>query len=63
MPFNEERTGFKKLQPISPGTYWISVYLFDAFIHLIYCYLLYWVHKTIDTYHIFDEMEYGKIYN
>lgn len=60
MPFNEERTEFKKLQPISPGVYWISVFLFDAIVHVAYCYLLYWVHIAIDTYHIFDQMEYGK---
>lgn len=63
MPFNEERTEFKKLQSISPGVYWLSVFLFDGIVHLAYCYLLYWVHIAIDTYHIFDHMEYGKLQN
>lgn len=60
MPFNEERTEFKKLQPISPFVYWTSVFLFDALIHGMYSYFMYTIHIWADTYHVFDEKEYGK---
>lgn len=60
MPFNEERTEFKKLQPISPFVYWTSVYMFDALIHAIYSYFMYTVHIWADSYHVFEEKEYGK---
>lgn len=62
MPFNEERTEFKKLQPITPFVYWTSVYLFDAVVHAMFCYFLYCVHIWIDTYHVFDGQEYCKCY-
>lgn len=60
MPFNEERTEFKKLQPISPFVYWTSVYIFDALIHAIYSYFMYTIHRWADTHHLFDEKEYSK---
>lgn len=59
MPFNEERTEFKKLQPISPFVYWTSVYLFDVAVHMLFCSFLYCVHMWIDTHHVFDTDEYG----
>lgn len=60
MPFNEERTEFKKLQPIAPFIYWTSTYLFDAIIHSMFSYFMYTIHIWIDTHHIFEEREYGK---
>lgn len=60
MPFNEERTEFKKLQPISPFVYWTSVFMFDALIHAIYSYFMYTIHYWADTHHVFDEKEYSK---
>lgn len=60
MPFNEERTEFKKMQPISPFIYWTSVYLFDATIHVMYSYLMYLAHIWCDVNHIFDAREYGE---
>lgn len=59
MPFNEERTEFKKMQPISPFIYWTSVFLFDAVIHSFYSYLIYLAHIWCDVHHIFDTREYG----
>lgn len=60
MPFNEERTEFKKMQPISPFIYWTSVFLFDALIHALYAYFMYTIHIWCDTHHIFEAKEYGK---
>lgn len=60
MPFNEERTEFKKMQPISPFVYWTSVFLFDAVIHSIFAYLMFTLHIWLDTHHVFDTKEYGK---
>lgn len=60
MPFNEERTEFKKLQPISPFVYWTSVFMFDAVIHAIYSYFMYTIHIWADSYHVFDDKEYSK---
>lgn len=59
MPFNEERTEFKKLQPIAPFVYWTATYLFDAVIHSMFSYFMYTIHVWIDTHHVFDEKEYG----
>lgn len=61
MPFNEERTEFKKMQPISPFIYWTSVFLFDALIHAMFAYFMYTIHIWSDTHHIFEAKEYGKI--
>lgn len=59
MPFNEERTEFKKMQPISPFIYWTSVYLFDAMIHIMYSYFIYLVHIWCDTHQVFETKEYS----
>lgn len=59
MPFNEERTEFKKMQPISPFIYWTSVFLFDAMIHAMYAYFMYTIHIWCDVHHIFETKEYG----
>ncbi|XP_055305939.1 phospholipid-transporting ATPase ABCA1 isoform X3 [Sitodiplosis mosellana] len=58
MPFNEERTEFKKMQPISPFIYWTSVFLFDAMIHSLYSYFMYTIHIWSDAHHIFETKEY-----
>lgn len=60
MPFNEERTEFKKLQPISPFVYWTSVFMFDALIHAIYSYFMYTIHIWADSHHVFDDKEYSE---
>lgn len=59
MPFNEERTEFKKMQPISPFIYWTSVFMFDAMIHALYSYFMYTIHIWCDAHHIFETKEYG----
>lgn len=61
MPFNEERTEFKKMQPISPFIYWTSFFLFDALIHTMYSYFMYTIHIWCDIHHIFETKEYGKL--
>lgn len=60
MPFNEERTEFKKMQPISPFIYWTSIFLFDALVHALYSYFMYTVHIWVDTHRVFETNEYGK---
>lgn len=59
MPFNEERTEFKKMQPISPFIYW-TVFLFDATIHFLYSYFMYTTHIWLDTHKVFETNEYSK---
>lgn len=60
MPFNEERTEFKKMQPISPFIYWTSVFLFDATIHFLYSYFMYTMHIWLDSHNVFEDNEYSK---
>lgn len=59
MPFNEERTEFKKMQPISPFIYWTSVFMFDAMIHALFSYFMYTIHIWFDTHHLFEAKENG----
>lgn len=59
MPFNEERTEFKKMQPISPFIYWTSVFLFDATIHFLYSYFMYTTHIWLDSHNVFEDNEYS----
>lgn len=61
LPFNEERSEFKKIQPISPHLYWAATFLFDALVHTLVCVLLIALHVVFDLkHHFFGPAEFGE---
>lgn len=61
MPFAEERSEFKKIQPISPHLFWTVTYLFDALLHTLVMVLLMAITMLYDLpQHFFGATEFGE---
>ncbi|XP_037957966.1 retinal-specific phospholipid-transporting ATPase ABCA4 [Teleopsis dalmanni] len=41
LPFRENKSGFKNLQPIPHVTYWVSVFIYDVLLHMLVCLLFF----------------------
>lgn len=57
LPFEEDKTEFKKLQNISSLVYWSSFTFYDILLHAIICLLTYLFQKSLPFHEIYDDNE------
>jgi len=57
LPYRENASGFRQLQPMSRYTYWLSTFVFDIILHGILCVALFLIQQLImpaELYHMDD---------